>query len=50
MTKERKDQLAKFLIEYGYKLKYDTSSKTTENIMKDFKSILINLKKLRDTE
>lgn len=49
MTTERKTQLGDFLIQYGYKLKNDTSGKTTTDIMKDFKSILLNLKKLNDT-
>lgn len=50
MTQERKDQLGDFLIQYGYRLKKDTSGKTTTEVMNDFKSILINLKKLKENE
>jgi hypothetical protein len=50
MTPKRKQQLSKFLIEYAYKLQYDTGGKTITDVMNDLKSILINLKKLRDKE
>lgn len=50
MTTQRKEQLGDFLIKYGYSLKNDTSNKTTKDVMKDFKSILLNLKKLNDNE
>lgn len=50
MTQERKEQMGNFLIQYGYKLKNDTSGRTIKSVMQDFKSILINLKKLQDNE
>lgn len=50
MTKEQKEYIGGYLIEWGYKIKHDNSGMTIKNVMQKLKEMLINLNKFTKNE